>query len=70
VLRTASARLNPGQLASITGGQNILDARYLVVNRLAPKCIQRLGLKSIDRSLGVWRVKNYLRQRQFFTVGV
>ena len=30
------------------GEQNILDARYLVVNRLAPKCIQRLGLNGID----------------------
>lgn len=30
-------------------GQNILDARYFVVNRLALKCIQRHGLKRIDR---------------------
>jgi hypothetical protein len=31
----------------LQGEQNILDARYLVVNRLASKCIQRLGLNDI-----------------------
>ena len=31
-----------------TGEQNILDARYFVVNRLAHKCIQGLGLNGID----------------------
>jgi hypothetical protein len=37
--------INPDYLQ---GEQNILDARYLVVNRLASKCIQRLGLSGID----------------------
>lgn len=31
----------------ITGYQNILEARYLVVNRLASKCIQRHGLDGL-----------------------
>lgn len=30
--------------------QNILDAAYLVVNRLASKCIQRLDLKGIAQT--------------------
>jgi len=32
------------------GEENILDAAYLVVNRLASKCIQRLDLKGIDQT--------------------
>lgn len=31
-----------------TEERNILDARYLLVNRLAPKCIQGRGLNSIS----------------------
>jgi len=34
--------------------QNILDARYLLVNRLASKCIQRVGLNSFSQARGVF----------------
>lgn len=52
------------------GEENILDARYLVVNRLASKCIQRLGLNAIDHVLAHGVRTNLLPRRQFSRVGV
>ena len=42
---------------SLNGEQNILDARYLPVNRLAHKCIQRHGLNIL-----VWLVGGLVDQ--------
>ena len=44
--------------------QNILDARYLVVNRLASKCIQRHGLGSLGHVGRYKASKTRLWQRQ------
>ena len=45
-------KLGP-HLGQKKGGKNILEARYLTVNRLASKCIQSLGLNSIGQ---LWSV--------------
>jgi hypothetical protein len=45
--------------------QNILNARYLPVNRLASKCIQRLGLNSISRARGVFDGESLTSKRHF-----
>jgi hypothetical protein len=52
----------PVQLVHIfglkTGGKNILEARYLAVNRLASKCIQSLGLNTTGQLLGLNQLRN------------
>jgi hypothetical protein len=53
-------RLNAGE-------QNILDAAYLVVNRLASKCIQRLDLKGIDPTRASAAARGMSRMTDFFT---
>jgi hypothetical protein len=45
--------------------QNILNARYLPVNRLASKCIQRLGLNSISEARGVFDGECLSSKRHF-----
>jgi hypothetical protein len=51
----------------VTGEQNILDARFLVVNRLASKCIQRLGLNGIDLVERATTLTNLLPAATVFT---
>jgi hypothetical protein len=40
------------------GGKNILEARYLAVNRLPSKCIQSLGLNSIGQLSSLNKLTN------------
>ena len=44
VARARDANGTESLLFNSFGGENILDARYLRVNRLAPKCIKGPGL--------------------------
>ncbi len=52
------------------GEENILDARYLPVNRLASKCIQGDGLNSISQPRDVVADRFGCRQASLSQVGV
>jgi hypothetical protein len=52
------------------GEENILDAAYLVVNRLASKCIQRLDLKGIAQAVAESFPGNAWQQRNFPRPGI
>jgi hypothetical protein len=56
-LQRKLVKLGP-YLGQKKGGKNILEARYLTVNRLASKCIQSLGLNSIGQLLSLNMLTN------------